>query len=118
MDSTLTLTMQLKPVAYRWLGKERGTAAMNLAKLGHDGAYKGLSDFNEPGALKYDHNAAINLDGRSYVEAPGFNQFCCPTSGKGLCEPMFSPSMEKHQIHTAIGSGKLNPINRNGMPPI
>jgi hypothetical protein len=76
------------PAAYWRLGEAPGaTTAADATKHKHHGEYHGKLHLGQPGALAFDKNTALGLDGpkeKAYVEVAAHKVFSVATSGKGL----------------------------------
>ncbi|MEM9914546.1 MAG: LamG-like jellyroll fold domain-containing protein [Planctomycetota bacterium] len=66
-----SLLLSYNPMAYWRLGEVSGTTAIDESGNGHDASYVGGVQLNQPGALDYDHNPSVQLDGNSgWIDLP------------------------------------------------
>ena len=66
-----SLLLSHNPIAYWRLGEASGSTATDESVNGHDASYVGGVQLNQPGALDYDHDPSIQLDGNSgWIELP------------------------------------------------
>ncbi len=76
------------PAGYWRLGETAGaTVAVDSSGHKRNGAYHGKPKLGEAGAITFDNNTALGLDGpisKSYVQIPANKVFSVATSGKGL----------------------------------
>ena len=74
--------ISLGPVGYWRLGDSFGAKALDWSGNQNVGIYHGSPRFGEPGAIRNDANAAIGLNGASYVEIP--SRWAFSIGGTGL----------------------------------
>jgi Concanavalin A-like lectin/glucanases superfamily len=73
--------LSLRPAGYWRLSETNPPTAFDWSGKQNNGVYHGSPALGEPGAIHYDPNTAIGLDGRSYVEIPSQSAFSIGASG-------------------------------------